>query len=248
MSAEKDKQRSRGVRVLGLAFGVLFLVLAIAAVVIYFGWNARPEHWTQMQQRLAAMSEQERQAVSVSLRNRVMTEWSDAGTGPIRNAQDLFGHKRTITLPYDELNVWLAQEGAGLLADIGVELPPAVKAAMVDSPGEGLLRVSCDYDDGKVQQIIALTFKINIKADGTVTSTLEDAVAGTLPLPTQTAIDLVAGHGESGLMLGLLRGTPTGPVDLPIDPARAGRIVGLEVTDEAMVVTRETVPRKPANP
>ena len=113
-----------------------------------------------------------------------------------------------------------------------------------------LLRLSCEVNSPEVDQVVALTFDIAVSDDGTVTSTLKDATAGRLPLPTETAVGLLAEQGGQRAAE-LLRGEPFGPIDVPIDPSenglRDGRLVGLEVTGNAMVVTRETVRRQRAN-
>jgi|GEM_PF-2361643 len=252
MSSESAAKRSRGVRVLGLAFAGVFVLLCIAALIGYLGWQGKPAYWTQQQERINAMSTQQREAVSESLRNRLLTEWSDPGEKTPVTQDDLFGHRNTIEIAYEDLNVWIAEEGTMLLEDVGIKMPKSVKGAMVDSPGDGLLRISCDIKKGEMKQVIAMSFAIEVSSHGTVVSQLKDATAGRLPLPTKTAIDLVASRAdEKGIMLDLMQGTPIGPIELPIDPSedgvRDGRLVGLEVQDDALVITRETVRRKKAD-
>jgi len=239
-----------GVRVLGTAFVLLFVLICLAALAGYFGYHTRPSHWTQQRERIERMAPAERAAVSEALMNRLLDEWS-AGPADATRLDKLIGQRTAMRIAYEELNVWLAEEGIGLLSYLDLRLPKAVKGAMVDSPGGGLLRLSCDIETKSFAQVVTLTFNIAVADDGTVTSELVRASAGRLPLPTQTAIDLVAerteGREQSGRLLALMRGTPTGPIDLPIDPSedglRDGRLVGLEVGEDAMVITRETVRR-----
>lgn len=234
-------KRSRGVRVLGLGFALLFVLLCVAALIAY-RWQGTPTHWTEQQERIAALTGQEREAISVSMRNRLLTAWSDAGEKTPTRPEDLYGHRAAITIAYDELNIWIAEEGISLLEEVGVKMPKSVKSAMVDSPGQGHLRISFDFDTGTAQQIVALSFDIRVVPDGTVTSTLQSATVGRLPLPTQSAIDLITQQaGDNTELLDLMRGNPVPPVELPIDRSREGRLVGLEVTEDALIVTRETV-------
>ena len=252
MSDDSTAKRSRGVRVLGFAFAIVFALLCIAALIGYFGWQGKPAYWTEQQERISTMSSQQRQAVSESLRNRLLTEWSDPGDKTPVTQDDLFDHRNKIEIAYEDLNVWIAEEGTKLLEDVGIKMPKSVKGAMVDSPGDGLLRISCDIEKGEMKQVIAMSFAISVAEDGTLTSKLEGATAGRLPLPTQTAIDLIASRADDkGIMLDLMQGTPVEPIELPIDPSddgvRDGRLVGLEVRDDALVITRETVRRNPSN-
>lgn len=253
MSKSSPPSKRSGVRVLGIAFLIVFLLLAGVALVVYFGWSGRPAYWNQQQERIAAMTPTQREAISTSFRNRLLTQWSDPGQGAVNTADDLFGRQSTIEIPYEDLNIWMAQEGVEMLSEIGINLPSSVKGAMVDTPGNGLLRITCDFNNGQVQQLVALSFDIKVSKDGTVSSTLQEATAGKLPLPTETAIDMIAkraGGTSNGMLVGMMRGTPVGPIQIPIDASdtgRDGRLIGLDVKEDALVITRETVRRKPAN-
>lgn len=251
MSSSSATKRKRGVRVLGYCFLGVFLLLCLASLLGYLAYNGKPEYYTDQQARINAMSDEERETVSTSIRNHVLTEWSavDEDT-PFGDQDAMIGQRRTFEIPYEDLNVWLAEEGIDLLAEVGIRMPKSVKSAMVDAADDGLLRISCDFDNGKMQQVVALVFTINVSDDGTVVSTLEKATTGRLPLPTQTAIDLIAKRSSSSMMLDMMQGTPAGPIQLPIDASedglRDGRLVGLEIREDAMVITRETVRRKKA--
>ena len=240
-------KRSRGVRVLGLAFAALFVLLCVVALIVYLGWHGKPAHWQEEQARLAGVTDTQREAISTSLRNRLLKQWSDPGEKTPVTEADLFGHRNVIEIPYDELNTWIQTEGLELLAEIDVEVPESATTAMIDSPGDGLLRISFEVAVDQVQQVIALSFAVTIAKDGTLTSTLKQATAGKLPLPVGTAIDIVASQAEEGILLDLMQGRPVPPIELPIDASkdglRDGRLVGLEVREEALVITRETVRR-----
>ncbi|MFK7789736.1 MAG: hypothetical protein AB8C95_09630 [Phycisphaeraceae bacterium] len=246
MSATSDK-RSRGVRVLGLSFVILFLLLGITALLLYLSFQGRPSHWESEQARLAEVSDAQREAISESLRNRLMTQWSDPGDKTPVTEADLFGNRRTIEMPYAELNTWIQTEGIELLAEVGIKVPDSAPSAMIDSPGNSLLRISFEVKTKDIDQIIALSFAVTIADDGTLTSTLKQATAGRLPLPVNTAIDIVASQANDGILLDLMQGRPVAPIELPIDKSRAGRLVGLEVQPDALVITRETVRPNKAN-
>ena len=247
MSGSSDK-RSRGVRVLSLAFASLFILLAITAVILYLGFHGTPEHWSQEQSRIATLSDDQQQATSQSFRNRFITLWANPGDKTPVTEDDLFGHRQAIEVPFNDLNTWIKAEGVELLSEIGIKVPKSAASAMVDSPGDGLIRVSVQVTIERVPQIITLSFAVNIAEDGTLTSTLKHATAGKLPLPVDTAISLVASKTDEQRLLDLMQGNPIPPIEMPIDPSedgvRDGRIVGLEVTDNALTLTRETVRRK----
>lgn len=251
MNAQSTSGDSPGVRVLGRAFLVLFVLLCIAALVGYFGWSGRPAHWADQQARIQAMPQPQREQVSEALMNRLLNQWSQSPPNAT-TIEELIGQRNTLEIPFEELNIWLAEEGIELLTEVDIKMPRSVKGAMIDSPGDGLLRITCDLDNGKIQQVVSMSFDIAVAEDGTVTSTLQSAAAGRLPLPTQAAVDLIAQRGDAGArLLALMQGTPVGPVDIPIDPSkdglRDGRLVGLQVREDALIVTRETVRREKTN-
>lgn len=243
--------RSRGVRVLGLAFAALFVLLCITALIAYLGFQGTPEHWDAEQKRIAELPEANRLAISESLRNRLLRQWSDPGEKTPITEADLFGHRQRIEILFQELNTWIQTEGLELLEAIDIEVPKSATTAMIDSPGDGLLRISFEVTTEEIRQVITLSFAVTVAEDGKLTSTLEQATAGKLSLPVNTAIDIVASQADDGILLDLMRGNPIDPIELPIDPSkdgvRDGRIVGLEVTEAALIITRETVRRKRAD-
>lgn len=246
MSSTTAASRSRGVRVLGLSFAALFVLLCGTALLVHLGWQGRPAHWDNEQQRLAELSETQRDAISESLRNRLLTQWSDYGDTIPTRPDDLFGHQRKIEIPFKELNTWIKTEGLELLAEIDVEVPETATSAMIDSPGDGLLRISFEVTTQQVQQVVTLSFAVDVASDGTLTSTLKRATAGKLPLPVSAAIEIVASQADEGILLDLMQGTPIAAIELPIDTSdtgRDGRLVGLEVTEESLIITRMTVRR-----
>lgn len=249
---DSDAMRRSGVRILGFAFVGLFVLLCIGALVAYLGLSGKPDHWNAQQQRIAGMNPQEREAISEAMLHHVLDKWSE-GPKHATSIEDLIGQRTTLTIPYEDLNIWLAEEGISLLEEVGIRMPRSVKGTMVDSAGNGLLRISCDVKSRRIQQVVALTFDIKVANDGTIQSRLVSASAGLLPLPRESAVDLIAKRADNkdGLMYDLMQGNPVPPIELPIDPTedglRDGRLVGLEVREDAMVVTRETVRRKQAN-
>lgn len=255
--ATQTNRSRRGPRRLAIAFAVLFALVCISGVVAFLGFSGRPGHWTEQQARIESLSPTEREAVSEALMNRLLTQWSES-RGEITTPDDLIGQRTDLVIPYDQLNIWLAEEGIDLLASVGIQLPRSVRGVMVDSPGDGRLRVSCDVQTRRFDQVVALVFDIRVDDDGTVTSELTQASTGRLPLPTAKAIDMIAKRSASrsdssqnadtaNRLLHLMNGTPTGPIDVPIDPTRDGlrdgRLVGLDIRNDALVVTRETVRR-----
>jgi len=239
--------RLRRAHVLGAGALSVLLFLSIFGLYTYFSLRSAPAYWNAQQRRITELPHEERNNISQSLRNQLLTQWSSGPSNPT-SADDLIGHRATLLIPFEELNIWLSEEGIGLLSGVGVQLPMGVKAAMVDNAGPGQLRVTCDLINGKIRQVVSLTFEITINEDATVSSRLVNASAGRIALPTQTAIDLMAGLDSGNtLMLDMMQGKTVPPIDIPIDPSedglRDGRLVGLEVRDDAIVITRETVRR-----
>ena len=193
MSSTSNK-RSRGIRVLGLAFAVLLVLLCIAAFVAW-RFQGTPDHWKREQARLADLSDAQQQATSQSFRNQFITLWGNPGDKTPATEADLFGHRQEIKVPYTELNTWIKAEGVAMLTEFGVKVPKSASALMVDSPGDDLLRVSFEILYKGAPQIISLSFDLSIASDGTLTSTLKQATAGKMPLPVGTAIDLSVSLG-----------------------------------------------------
>ncbi|MGB0767918.1 MAG: hypothetical protein ACPGYV_09430 [Phycisphaeraceae bacterium] len=62
MSGDTAAKRSRGVRILGGGFAIVFVLLAIAAGLAYTAWHAKPTHFTDQQARIAALKTYKKQA------------------------------------------------------------------------------------------------------------------------------------------------------------------------------------------
>lgn len=244
---DKKPARPRGKRLLRTAYLLVFVLVSVIAVAGFFAYHRAPSHWTQQQQRIEGLSVQQREQISELLFNRATTQWSKAPP-EATTVDDLIGHRSSLEIKYEELNVWLAEQGIALLSDVGVASPRSVRGVMIDSPGDGLLRISCDIKTNTIEQVIGLTFDIDVQDDGAVVSKLTSASVGLLPLPTEQAIGMIAKReNEAGLLHALMSGTPTGPIDIPIDASkdglRDGRLVGFDVYDDRLVITRETVLR-----
>lgn len=247
MSDDSPSPRQPRKRIVRIALLLIFALASVTGVSIYFAYQRQPGHWTTQQQRIKSLSREERQQISQSLFNRATTQWSKAPDHAVK-VEDLIGHRTALEVSYEELNIWLAEDGVALLSDIGIEMPRSIRGAMVDSPGDGLLRISCDIKTPRLEQVVTLTFKIEIDDAGKVVSELISASAGLLPLPTDRAISLITKRDRGdGLLQALMSGSPTGPIDVPIDASkdglRDGRLVGFEVYDDRVVITRETVLR-----
>lgn len=256
MNHAAPPSKRRWLKRLGIGAVIVGILLACAGLYAYNRSNAQPESWQQERERIARMGTTEKLDMAEGLRNWLLSEWSS--TEPSEefaqgNPDSLLGQRRRFAIPYDELNVWLDVEGRSLLEAVGIGLPERVRHVIVSgTPGGKLVLSFEDQPDGK-GRVYALTFDIGVAQDGTVTSTLTGATAGRLPLPVDAAARLIrstspaAPANSPNLLDALLTGQPVQPQDLPIDPGedgvRDGRIVGLEVQTDAIIVTRETVAR-----
>lgn len=251
----------RWIKRLGIA--ALIVVVVIAAIAGYSYQRARavPERWKKEQDRIATMAPSKQLAVAESLRNRLINEWTAAEPSAEFRETDSdspIGQRRRFAIPYDELNVWLHVEGRSLLEGLGITLPGQVQHAMVSGTADGNLVFAIEDGAGSGGgRIYTMTFDIDIAKDGTLTSTLLSAQAGKLDIPAEAAAQLLAATGTNsssgGNLLGdLLTGKAVPPRDLPIDPGdqgfRDGRIVGLEVNEKQIVVTRLTIRQQRDDP
>lgn len=258
-----QRRRMSKRRLFGLFLLGFLLVAGTMLAVKYRQWRATPSYWEDYAQQLKAMPDQQKREVAESFRNRLLEQWNapDAGATPealieaMRNDDDLVGETRTITIPYNEFNIWLEAEARGVMEDRGTPLPPTVRQAMVTSDGHGHLILAIDYRSKDVNQVFSFVLDIDINADAQVISRVVEVRGGRLELPRDSAVSMVReqlareGAGGGDAILKLLTGEPFGPVDIPLDPSaegvRDGRIVGIAINDDALQLTRTTVRRQP---
>ena len=249
----------RWIKRVGIAAAVVLLVVGAVAGYLYQRAHAAPEQWQSEQARIIAMAPSQQKAVAERLRNRLITEWGSAEPSAefldTDSGSDI-GQRRRFAIPYDELNVWLHVEGRSLLQALGIVLPERVQHAMVQGTAEGNLVFAIEDDPGGGSgggRVYTMTFDIDVAEDGTITSTLVSAQAGRLSIPNDAATQLLTATSTTtanggSLLNDLLTGKPVPPLDLTIDPGerghRNGRIVGLEIDEEQIIVTRQTVRRE----
>ena len=261
-SPERKKARRGGRwRVVLLVFGGLILIALTWAGTQYWQWRTRPDYWSDNGRMLAAIPEDEKHQRAQDLIGRLGDEWSAFGEVDTQTliespdaAQHVLGDQRTIVIPFDDLNIMLAVEAPAILASQGAPLPEAVKGMMATSDGEGRLIVAFEYDGPETHQVFSLTLSLAASQEGILTSTLVAARGGALALPRDRALKTLARivGGERSVadirLMKLFTGEPFGPMDVPIDPGdsgvRSGRITGIEVRDEALHITRTTIPRQ----
>lgn len=258
----KAKPRRPTRRIVLLILGGLLLITAVYAGSKYRQWKTQPDYWADNGRMLAAIPADEKRQRSDALLGRLGEEWSAFGTPDPQDlidspdpASQVLGDARTIVIPYEDLNIMLEVEAPAMLASQGAPLPEAVKGMMVTSDGKGQLIVAFEYDGPEMHQVFSMTMRLNATPEGIITSTLVSARGGRLTLPRDRALrtlaDIVGGDraiGEIKLMK-LFTGEPFGPMDVPIDPGddgvRNGRITGIDVREDALHITRTTVPRRP---
>lgn len=270
MSGSTPPSRGRRwVKPLGIAAAVVLLVVGAVAGYLYQRAHAAPEQWQKEQARITAMDASQKRAVAERLRNRLITEWGSAEPSAEfldTDSGSAIGQRRRFAIPYDELNVWLHVEGRSLLQALGIVLPQRVQHAMVQGTAEGNLVFAIEDDPdggssggggGGGGRVYTMTFDIDVAEDGTITSTLVSARAGRLSIPKDAATQLLTATSNTtanggSLLNDLLTGKPVPPLDLTIDPGerghRNGRIVGLEIDEEQIIVTRQTVRREHPDP
>ena len=271
-STEKSgsPKRPRKRRVLRL-FILIALTLILIAILYggfkYRQWSARPSYWQQNTQMLGDIPIAEKRQRAESFMGDFAVEWNAFGEGAIDPrtdriadaAQLVLGNTRTIIIPFEDLNILLEVEMPAILESQGTPLPSTVKGIMVTSDGHGRLIVAFEYDGPEVHQVFSMTLDVTVNDRGVMTSTLVSAQGGELTLPHGAAMDrlgeIIGGERAWGdiKLMKLFTGQPFGPMDVPIDRGdggiRSGRITGIEIHDDAIHLTRTTVPRhRPGTP
>ncbi|MEM9414144.1 MAG: hypothetical protein AAGA29_01540 [Planctomycetota bacterium] len=258
----KPSRKRRLLRRIGIALLALTVVGVLFAGFKYRQWTARPSYWEANNEMLALLPDEQKRERAGSFLARFTHEWSAFGDShsiqdliesPDAEAQ-LLGDTRTIIVPYDDLNILLEVEMPAILESQGTPLPDSVKGIMVTSDGQGRLIVAFEYDGPNLQQVFSLTLEVTATPTGRITSNLVSARGGELTLPRDAALDrigeIVGGDREWAevRLMKLFTGQPFGPMDVPIDrdddSGRNGRITGIEVHDDAIHLTRTTVPRR----
>ena len=249
-------ERPRRIRKHILRFLLAMLVMAtLVGVYKYRQLHSTPIYWDEQITLLDGLSDQQRQTVSENFRNRILDKWSDWPQDiPTHKLTEdsLIGDQVTIELPFDELNIWLNTEARETLKQQGSPLPEKVGQMILGSK-DGMLVAYIEYAGG-TSNVFSITLDIQIDNDGKITSTLEHFHVGELELPRSSATSFIHDQivGFSDKMnpdpwINLLTGEPFGPIEILIDPTdsgvRDGRIVGLEIGDQSLFLTRQTVPR-----
>jgi len=242
---------------------IVLMIVGVYAGVKYRQWSTRPDHWERNREMLAMLPDEQKRERASSFMGRITEEWTAFGEATAQEliespdaAGRVLGDERVIVIPFDDLNIMLEMEMPSILASQGAPVPDAFKGMMATSDGDGRLVVAFEYDGPELHQVFSITLEINVDARGRITSRMARATGGELALPRDQALEriaeIVGGEREVGeiRLMKLFTGEPFGPMDLPIDPGeggvRNGRITGIQITDDALHITRLTVARKPA--
>jgi len=254
-------------RLVGLFLLGFLLVGGIIIGIKYRQLRSVPSHWQANADRLDLLPEEQKKAIAESFRNRVLGQWSRLEAGgsaqdiidAMGSGSEMLGDTRTITIPFDELNIWLATEARGVMAQRETPMPRSIAGAMVDSDGNGNLILAVKYESKDITQIFSFTLDLLVDKDDRVVSRLISVHGGRLELPREAALSqfekLLRGSADRGdpmAVLKILNGEPFGPVDIPIDPdspgARDGRITGIVINDDSLQLTRTTIRRQATDP
>ena len=239
-----------------LAWLMLFVALtAGAAFWAYTLWNQPPHYWIDNKQTLERLTIQQREDLAHALFNRAISEYADVEqyeplSGQAAEPANYTGRTRTISLPLEQINVWLHQQLVTWLANQGIAVPPEIVGVML-AHDDGQPVIAFHYQSPDTDQIISLKWNLVPKPEGKIAVVLDGVRGGTLPIPTpiitnklqQKLKTLEADHPLQKLSL-ILQEKPFNPI-LPFDGSRFARLTNLTIGSNQINLTFRTEKKKP---
>ena len=230
-----DRPRRRWKRWAALAAGVVLLVAGAWVAWSVMRVQAVPEHWEEHRAFIERTPALDLERLSRALELDVPRAW----TRPVGEGDGV----RTVRLPLDQVNAWLAVRLEDYLANQGRSLPEGLGGVML-AGRDGKLVAAAEYTGGPASQIISATFAAEpVREDeGPAAVRLEGVAAGRQPLPSRWLADRIAGMDiESEPLREALETIAAGeairPVTLPVDAYREAELLGVDVTPEAVELT-----------
>lgn len=249
--------RPRGHWLLKLGAALLVLLVVIGFIG-YRLWVSPPDFWTAAAEKLDAMSADARQRVAESLRNSVMEQWSLPGPyADSRDYQDainrgektadLIGDTRTLTIPLEDANAFLVHNLDDRLNAKGIGIPEAVQRVLIHTDNNRpILAIHIKNQD--VDQVFSFELETDFDTPDSPIIQVRNVTAGRLPLPLgqvrQQVLDLEEVKDEpkaKDIVNRIFDGEPLSRIVLPLDGDHAGQIIGFEIDDQSIRITRRII-------
>ncbi len=215
--------------------GLLLAVLTVAGWIGWAVWQVRstPAYWQEHREFIERTPSLDLEKLGRALELDVPREW----TRPVGGGDGV----RTVRLPLDQVNAWLAVRLEDYLANQGRSLPAGIGSVMM-AGRDGKLVVAAEYTGGPLPQVVSATFGVESPDDGPARVRLERVAAGRRSLPSKWLAERIAEEDiESDTLRRALEtvaaGEAVGPVVLPVDAYREAELLDAAVTPEAVELT-----------
>ena len=245
------RKRSSFRRVVLSVLVVIVLIVAAAAGWTYWRWTQVPAYWQAHERFLEQTDAAALERAAERTRDRVLRELTRLERPISSGARTAPAKARTLRLPLERINAWLATRLDDWLANQDKALPPGVGPVMVAiDQGKPIIAFAYRPDaqaartqpgEAKTKRIISLVMDLSINEQGKARAELRAVRVNGLRLPRERVLARLREQFEGqprapmlDRLLAVLKGKPFDPV-WPLD-SRQVRVLNFQVTDEAMVV------------
>lgn len=172
---------------LSIILGLVAVLLLAAAVAIWMA-KSEPAAWTDVNEKLAALSVQEKEDRAESLQKRLLGESQgfDAAIGPVVTPGiDLTQPiERDVTITVADANIWLATRLEDTLAQAKTALPKVMSDPRVWIEGEQIvLSARVELPDVNINGVVSFGLAAQMQPDGRLTLRIDSVRTGKLPVP-----------------------------------------------------------------
>jgi hypothetical protein len=242
-SAPKKKRKCCRFRT--IIFGLLAIVL-IAALAIYWLWNARPAIYHDHQQFLASTTEQHRKDLAQQLQKQTVNTLSFSPRKPNAENEKPFG-TRKLVITAEQANAWMDQELAGWLRREDAQLPAGVSNPAIAFEN-GRVQFGFMFESPDVSQWITVSSRIDVNQTR-ARFKVDSVHGGRLPLPAAKIAELLKDQIPSkhvDQVMSAFTGIEIDPAMELDEGSRKARLIGCDIESGQMTLTIKIDPGSPS--
>jgi len=229
-------------------FGCVPIILTVLTLgilslaVVYFLARSVPEQWTRANERLEAIPQEERHRRADALENMFASSADRSQVTNETNVDDEVNRvvERTIVVPADDANIWLATKLPKWLENQNESLPQGLDQPRVwIDDGELVLSFRAEVEG--LSGVVRTNLKAELLDSGKLGLKITGVRTGKLPIPAGTIIDQVRRHageeaaeGAMDQLAAAFDGTELDPVwdETGNEDTREVRLIGFDVREE----------------
>lgn len=220
----------------------LLTLFILGLAVAYWLARSAPEEWTRANERLEAIPQEERQRRADALENMFASSPDRSQITHETNVDDEVNRvvERTITVPVEDANIWLATKLPQWLENQNESMPEGLDQPRVwIDDGELVLSFRADVEG--ISGVVSTNLKAELLDNGNLGLEITGVRTGKLPIPAGAIIDQVRRHAGDEAAEGVMDqlaaafdGTELEPVwdETGNEETRQVRLIGFDVREE----------------